>query len=96
MKTIEPQNAKFVAEIKDVRELRLIGNANLDVWNGRLAGKSFQAFTGGGCAEITIAATELVWKGFRFNELTISLAIAAKDNSQRQIGYLLLHAFNSN
>lgn len=97
MNTIEPQNAKFVAEVKDVRELRLIGNANLDFWNEHLEGKSFQAFQAdGGYAQITIAATELVWKSFQFNELTISLAIAAQDNSQKQIGYLLLRAFNSN
>jgi hypothetical protein len=96
MNTIEPQNAKFVAEVRDVRELRLIGNANLDFWNEYLTGKSFQAFAERDYAQITIAATKLVWKGFQFNELTISLVIAAKDNSQKQTGYLLLHAFNSN
>ncbi len=59
MKTIEPQKAKFVAEIRDVRELRLIGNANLDFWNGRLPDKIFQAFQAENrFAEITIAATE--------------------------------------
>lgn len=97
MNTIEPQNAKFVAEVGDVRELRLIGNADHDFWNRRFADKPYQAFAdGGGQAEITICATELVLKGFQFNELTISLSVAAKDNSQRQIAYLLLHAFNSN
>jgi hypothetical protein len=97
MNTIKPQNAKFVAVVRDVRELRLIGNANLDFWNKQLTNEPFQAFqVDGGYAEITIGATELVWKGFRFNELTVSLVIAAKDNSQKQIGYLLLHAFNSN
>jgi hypothetical protein len=30
MNTIEPQNAKFVAEVRDVKELRLIGNVQLD------------------------------------------------------------------
>jgi hypothetical protein len=97
MNTIEPQNAKFVAEVRDVKELRLIGSVKLDFWNKQLKDKPFQAFqTAGGCAEITIAATELVWKGFRFNELTISLAIAARDDARKHTGYLLLHALNSN
>lgn len=97
MNTIEPQNAKFVAIAGDVKELRLIGSAKLDFWNERLKDKPFQALQiGSRSAEITIAATELVWKRFRFNELTISLAIAAPDNARKQIGYLLLHALNSN
>lgn len=97
MNTIDPQNAKFVAAVRDVKELRLIGSAALDFWNGQLKGKPFQAFqAASSCAEITIAATELVWKGFRFNELTISLAIAGQDDAQKQIGYLLLYALSSN
>lgn len=96
MNTIKPQNAKYVAVVRDVRELRLLGRAKLDFWNAQLSNKPFQAFSDDGFAEITIAATELVWKGFRFNELTVSLTVAAKDDSQNQIGYLLLHAFNSN
>jgi hypothetical protein len=96
MKTIEPEKAKFVAVVESVKELRLIGNANLDFWNERLSGKPYQALRIGGRAEITIGASALVWKGFRFNELTVSLAVAAKENPFEQIGYLLLHAFNSN
>lgn len=93
---IEPQEAKFVAEINGVKEVRLIGRADLDFWNRHLSGKQFQALAVDYCAEITIAATELVWKGFRFNELTISLAVADERNAQKPIGYYLLHAFNSN
>ncbi len=97
MKIIEPQNAKFVAEISGVKELRLIGRADLHFWNKHLSGNSFQAFAAeNGCAEITVGATELVWKRFRFNELTVSLAVADESNARKQIGYFLLHAFNSN
>lgn len=60
MKTINPQNAKFVAVVENVRELRLIGRANLDFWNARLTGKPFQIFqVDNGFAEIIIGATEL-------------------------------------
>jgi hypothetical protein len=69
MKTISPENAKFVAVVKNVKEVRLIGNANLDFWNMYLANKLYQTFDNQGFAEITISATELFWKGFRFNEL---------------------------
>ncbi len=96
MKTIKPENAKFVAVVNDVKELRLIGQANLDFWNRQLADKPFQAFDNNGLAEITISATELVWKGFRFNELTIFLTIAEKNDPNKQSGVFLLHAFNSN
>lgn len=96
MKTISPENAKFAAIVNDVRELRLIGTAKLDFWNQYLADKPYQTFDKNGFAEITISATELVWKGFRFNELTIFLSIAEKDNPKKEAGVFLLHAFNSN
>ncbi|HRH43053.1 MAG TPA: hypothetical protein PKY82_15595 [Pyrinomonadaceae bacterium] len=96
MKTIRPENAKFVAVVENVRELRLIGTANLDFWNKQLANKPYQVFDKNGFAEITISATELIWKGFRFNELTIFLSIAEKDDSKKEAGVFLLHAFNSN
>lgn len=88
MKTISPENAKFVAVVENVKELRLIGTANLDYWNNFLADKPYQPIDKNGFAEIIISATELVWKGFRFNELTITLAISE--------GVFMLYAFNSN
>jgi hypothetical protein len=96
MKIISPEKAKFVAIVEGVRELRLIGSADLDFWNGRLAGKPFRSFDAGGFAEIVVSATELVWKGFKFNEATVSLAVADHRDAQKQVGYYLLHAFNSN
>lgn len=96
MKTIRPEKAKFVAIVNDVKELRLIGNANLDFWNKQLADKPYQPFDNNGFAEITVAATELVWKGFRFNEWTIFLTLAGRNNPIKEAGVLLLHAFNSN
>lgn len=96
MKIFDSKEVKFVAQIEDVKELRLIGSANLDFWNNYLSGEPFQAFAAAGCAEITIGATELVWKKIRFNELTVSLTIADEADAQKPIGYFLLHAFNSN
>lgn len=96
MKVIDPEKAKFVAEVRNVRELRLIGNVGLDFWNKQLSGKPFQPLDREGFAEITIAATELIWKSFKFNELTISLAVAAMDDPLTPVGYLLLTAMNSN
>ncbi len=96
MKTINPPNAKFVAVVENVKELRLIGKANLDFWNQQLDDKPYQAFDTQGVAEITISATELVWKGFRFNELTIFLTIAEKNDPTKEAGVYLIHAFNSN
>src|SRR5205809_534387 len=96
MKIIDPQNAKFVAVVNDVKELRLIGMANLRFWNSQFTTKPYQVFDSNGFAEITIAATELVWKGFRFNELIITLALAEKNDLRKQSGCFLLHAFNSN
>ena len=96
MKTISPKNAKYAATVENVKELRLTGNANLEFWNKHFADKPFQVFDNQGFAEITISATELVWKGFRYNELTITLALAEKDNPHKQVGVFMLHAFNTN
>lgn len=96
MKIINPERADMAAVVEDARELRLIGRANLDFWNARLAGRPFRPFAVDGAAEIVIGATALVWKGFGFNELTISLAVADRNDPTAQSGYYLLHAFNSN
>ena len=96
MKIIRPEDAKYVATVSNVKELRLIGEANLEFWNKQFVDKPFQVFHKNGFAEITIAATELVWKGFRFNELTIVLTLGEKGNPTKQDGVFMLSALNSN
>jgi hypothetical protein len=96
MKTISPEKAKYVAVVNNVKELRLIGKANLDFWNRQLTDKPFQVFNNEGFAEIVLAATELVWRGFRFNELMMTIRVAEKNDPHQQIGVFLLQAYNSN
>lgn len=89
------KNVTFVAEVDHVKELRLLGTANLDFWKAHLAHKPFQPASPDGFAAITIAATELSWMGVRFHELTLYLSVADKNNPAIQSGYFLLQAFNS-
>lgn len=96
MNTISPEKAKYAAVVSNVKELRLIGEADLDFWNRYLADKPFQALNKNGSAEITVAATELVWKGFQFNELTIFLTVAERNEPEKEAGVFLIQAFNSN
>lgn len=95
MKNPELKNVKYIAQIENVKELRLFGSASLDFWKKQLANKPFQPFSKEGFAEIAVSATELVWMGVRFNELTVTLTIAGESDASAPTGVYLLHAFNS-
>ncbi len=96
MVTVDPKKVRFAAQIRDVRELRLIGCADATLLNRQLVHTPFEIPGGSGFAEITVAAVGLAWRGLRFNELTVSASVALRGSPKAQAGYLLLRAFNSN
>ena len=88
------EKVKFVAEISSVREVALLGTADLAFWNERLAAERLCPSEAEGKARVMIGATDARFKGIRFRELTISVFCRLQNGDQRE-GVYLAHAFNS-
>jgi hypothetical protein len=86
---------RYTAQIKHVREVALHGTADLAFWSAILQQESLQAYNAQGKAELVISATALRWKGFRFRELIVIVAVGADDDPAQHGGFFLAHAFNS-
>jgi hypothetical protein len=66
---------KYVAEIKNVREICLIGSADLEFWKVHLGQMRLSPTNFAGHARIYISAMKLKWMGIAFEELSIAIPI---------------------
>ena len=87
--------AKFVAVITHVREVSLLGTADLRFWQDRLRSEKLCPIECDGKAQILISAVDARFKGLRFQELSVSIAAGPVDGSAERAGYYLARAFNS-
>jgi hypothetical protein len=78
---------KYIATIDNVREVSLLGSANLDYWQQRLARENLTPAGSHGQAEIHIVAANMTYKGINFTEVSFSVAVSG--------GLLLVQAFSS-
>jgi hypothetical protein len=85
---------KYVAQVEPVREVSLVGTADLGFWTERLAAEKLCPSNYGGQARMTIGATDARFKGIRFRELTVTVFCRPREDSQ-QDGLFLAQAFNS-
>jgi hypothetical protein len=90
-----PASIKYTVEVQDVRELNLVGTADLAYWTAHLAGTGLTPLSRDGQAEISLGATDLAWMGWRFNESIAVLTLAEPCAPNAAAGGYLLHAFNS-
>jgi hypothetical protein len=84
---------KYVAEIKDVREMCLVGAADLEFWKTHLSQSRLSPTSFAGHARVFISAVKLKWMGIAFEELSIAIAIDPPDSSTHSI--YLASAFNT-
>lgn len=84
---------KYIAEIKNLREICLVGSADFDFWINRLAGLRLTPTNYDGHAQIFISAVKLKWMGIAFEELSIVIPIDPPDSSTRSI--YLISAFST-
>lgn len=87
-----PAPPPFVAVISPVREVTLHGNADLVRWRDLLRLEGLEPAAVGGRARILVSAIESSFRGARFREAVISVAVADRDGTEA--GYLG-QAFNS-
>lgn len=84
---------KYIAEIKNVREICLVGSADLEFWKTHLGSLRLSSTNFAGRARIFISAVKLKWMGIAFQELSIAIAIDPPDSSSHSI--YLESAFNT-
>src|SRR5262245_59046278 len=85
---------KYVAELSHVREVSLLGTADLAFWNDRLKGEDLTLAERDGQAQILIVAADSRYLGVRFRELSFSVLTAGYKGDKAEGAYLV-HAFNS-
>ena len=86
---------KYAAYVEHVKEVTLYGTADLDFWTQRLAAEGLRPLSNNGRVEVLIGATDLKWRGVRFNEFTLSIGAQPDRETATRTGFYLLQAFNS-
>jgi hypothetical protein len=84
---------KYVAEIKNVREICLVGSADFEFWKTHLGPSRLAPTNFAGHAHVLVSAVKLKWMGIRFEELSIAIPIDPPDSSTCSV--YLVSAFNS-
>jgi hypothetical protein len=84
---------KYVAEIKDVREICLVGCADFEFWKTHLGPLRLAPTDFAGHARVLVSVVKLQWRGIAFQELSIAIPIDPPD--PRTPSIYLASAFNS-
>ncbi|MDB5288873.1 MAG: hypothetical protein JWL69_114 [Phycisphaerales bacterium] len=86
---------KYVAQLKHVREVSLLGTADAAFWNDYLAVHGHRAAERDGRAQIRIIAADGRFAGIRFRELSISVLVKNPEDRLDREAAFLVQAFNS-
>lgn len=85
---------KYDVQVSNVREVTLLGSADLAYWRDHLHSTGLYPVPESGEAQIVMSATEARFMGIRFREFPISIPVSLTDGGP-QDGYYLIHAINS-
>lgn len=86
---------KWVAELAHVREVSLLGTADLAFWKDRLWKDDLVPAERDGRAQVLIVAADARFWGVRFQELSFSVLVSRNEDGTRQDASYLIRAFNS-
>ena len=86
---------KYVAELAHVREVSLLGSADLGFWAERLRGEGLTPVEHAGRARVLVVACDSKFFGVRFRELSFSVFVRRPDASEGSDAAFLVQAFNS-
>src|SRR5215218_5136234 len=97
-----PPSIKYVAQLAHVREVSLLGTADLAYWTERLRSERLTPDECEGNAQVLVIAADARFKGMRFREVSFSIlvhrpgaaAAVTGDAAAGDAGFLA-HAFNS-
>jgi hypothetical protein len=91
----ENATIKYIAVLPHVREIALLGTADLDFWKDRLAAEDLSPLDFDGHARLLISAIESRFMAIRFCEISITVFARRNGGDDGQEGLFLALAFNS-
>jgi len=87
---------RWVAELTHVREVTLVGSADLGYWTDRLREEGLiPAVSADGHAQVLVIAADAAFMGLRFREVSFSVVVQHPGGEQRGGASFLVRAFNS-
>jgi hypothetical protein len=84
---------KYIAEVNNVREICLVGSADLEYWKAHLAQLQLLPINFAGHARVLVSVVKLKWMGIAFEELSIAIPIDPPESSTNSI--YLVSAFST-
>jgi hypothetical protein len=84
-----------VAEAPHVREVSLLGSADLAFWRERLRTENLVPAERDGEAQIMIVGATMKFMGIRFTEISVSVLLSGHDGATGKAGAFLVQDFNS-
>jgi hypothetical protein len=78
-----------------VREVSLLGAADLAFWKEKLAKMDLLPVESNGKAQLLIVATDARFMGVKFRELSFSVQVLRLEDGMQRAAVCLIHAFNS-
>jgi|CXWL01.1.fsa_nt_gi hypothetical protein len=86
---------KYIAELKHVREVSLLGTADLAFWTDQLGKEGLSPTSSDGQALLLISAVDSQFKGIRFRELSFGNMVCRHKEGAQQDEFYLAAAFNT-
>src|SRR5262252_5986485 len=77
-------SVKWAAELAHVREVSLLGTADLAFWKDRLLKEELLPAESDGRAQLLIIAADAKYLGVRFRELSFSVLVSRPEEGARQ------------
>lgn len=87
--------APYITVIPQVREVTLLGSADLAFWQGCLAPEGLAPSPAQGRAQLVLSAPDLRWSGIRFQEFSIAVVAGPPPDGEPAAGLYLAGAYNS-
>ena len=88
-------SVKWAAELAHVREVSLVGTADLDFWKDRVLKEQLLPAESDSQAQLLIIAADSKYLGVRFRALSVSVVVSPPEEGTWQDAAYLVRAFNS-
>ena len=88
-------SVQYAADLDNVKEVTLHGTADLSFWEAVLRQESLFPYHEEDKAVLLLSAIDAKWRGFKFREFVIAVAVCHNENGSSLDAYYLPRAFNS-